>query len=99
MTAALGLFIAHALLQGADAATTIAILGRGGREANPAMRWLMRKLGLIPALAAAKLALCGAALWALGQPFAVPALAVLAAIQAVTVANNMLVLKDLRNRP
>ena len=59
MSLALGLFIALAALQAVDAATTLTVLARGGREANPAMRWLMRKLGLLPALVAAKMVLVG----------------------------------------
>ena len=47
----LGLFI---LLQIADAALTIKVLGLGGREMNKALRWLMVKLGVTPALAVLK---------------------------------------------
>lgn len=42
-------------LQIADCLTTIYILKRGGREANPFMNWLFDKIGIPAALAAMKL--------------------------------------------
>lgn len=44
------LLIALALLQALDAWTTWRILGAGGRELNPAMRWAMGAIGVVPAL-------------------------------------------------
>lgn len=45
----------------ADAATTVAALGRGAREANPVIRWLMDKLG--PGWVPIKLAPAAWACW------------------------------------
>lgn len=50
MTAAYALLIALALLQALDAWTTWRILGAGGRELNPVMRWVMAQIGVVPAL-------------------------------------------------
>lgn len=44
-----------AALQVADVTLTTLILRRGGRELNPAMRWLMDKLGTVPGLASGTL--------------------------------------------
>lgn len=59
MTALLAILI---LLQIADGLTTYAIIKRGGTERNPAVRWVMAKLGMIPALIAVKA-------WAVGLLF------------------------------
>ncbi len=52
----LALFLAFVLLQALDAYTTYRDLQLPGRfEANPVMRWLMIKLGVLPALVAVKI--------------------------------------------
>lgn len=48
------IFMALMLLQAADIYTTTRIIGTGGREINPAMAWLMRELGVMPALVVSK---------------------------------------------
>ena len=45
------------LLQVADAVTTYTVLDQGGRELNPVMRYVMDKMGMVPGLIVAKLAL------------------------------------------
>ena len=49
-----------ALLQVADVLTTHRALGRGLREANPVMRWLIARLGFWPAAAVKAAASMGA---------------------------------------
>ena len=48
------------LLQIVDVFTTRRILLAGGRELNPVMRWLVRKLGLMPSLITSKAAVFAA---------------------------------------
>lgn len=48
-------FVVLAILNILDAALTVVILDRGGRERNPPLAWLMTRLGIIPALALVKL--------------------------------------------
>lgn len=43
-----------AALQVADSVLTVLVINGGGRELNPVMRWLMERLGMIPALAVFK---------------------------------------------
>lgn len=50
-------FAIFVVLQGLDAYTTIRILGAGGREMNPVMRWVFARLGVAAGLAAAKVLL------------------------------------------
>lgn len=54
MTALLALFILFVVLQFADAATTLAVIKRGGKEKNPVMIYIMGKLGTNAALLATK---------------------------------------------
>jgi len=42
------LFIVFVLLQAADAVTTTIVLDKGGREANPVMKWLFDRFEVIP---------------------------------------------------
>jgi hypothetical protein len=51
------LFILIVALQAADAYLTFRILGTGGRELNPVMRFLMDRIGVRPGLIVAKAAL------------------------------------------
>lgn len=50
------LLILLAALQAADIYTTRRILLAGGREMNPAVRWLIGRFGLMPALIVSKAA-------------------------------------------
>jgi Domain of unknown function (DUF5658) len=43
-------FVALCILQILDIASTVGVLANGGRELNPLARWLMMRLGVIPAL-------------------------------------------------
>ena len=49
-------FALFALLSMADGAMTIYALKRGAAEANPVIKWLAKRVGIIPTLAAIKLA-------------------------------------------
>jgi hypothetical protein len=49
------LFLILVALQAADAYTTWRVLRAGGRELNPALRLLMDRIGIVPALAVVKL--------------------------------------------
>ena len=51
------LLVLFAALQVSDAVLTLLILRDGGRELNPIMRWLMNKIGIVPALVWVKLGL------------------------------------------
>lgn len=59
MSADTGALILFALLQVADIFTTWKVLSQGGRELNPVMAWVMGRLGVLPGLVLAKLALLG----------------------------------------
>jgi hypothetical protein len=48
-------YVALCILQILDIASTVGVLANGGRELNPVARWLMQKLGAIPALVIMKL--------------------------------------------
>lgn len=47
------------VLQVVDALTTIKILEKGGRELNPAMDWIFRKIGVLEGLFIVKTLICG----------------------------------------
>lgn len=90
--------IALILLQIADGLTTYAIIKHGGYERNPAVRWVMAKLGLIPALIAVKV-------WAIGLlfilyliPLGTYAMIPLALLYVWVVANNVRVYRRLTGR-
>lgn len=68
-TAILIMFGLFVLLQIVDAWSTVRGLQNGGREANPAIRWFMARIGILPALLlskAAVIALIALALWRYG---------------------------------
>ncbi|MFC2969352.1 DUF5658 family protein [Acidimangrovimonas pyrenivorans] len=48
------LALAVIALQIGDMTSTLGALRRGGREVNPLLAWLMRRIGVVPALIAAK---------------------------------------------
>lgn len=80
-----GLFVA---LSVADAITTYRALRRPGtREANPVMRWLFDRLGIVPALVATKAAAV-AAVWATMGVYSVWVLAGVNAAYAFVVWRN-----------
>ncbi len=58
------LIILFAILQLLDAALTVAVLRRGGRELNPVMRQAFDLVGVIPALLILKLGLVALVWWA-----------------------------------
>jgi len=53
-------------LQLADAVSTVLVLRNGGYEKNPIVAWVMRKIGVIPALLATKIPVTLACVWAMG---------------------------------
>ena len=75
-------------LQGADMTSTLGALRRGGREVNPVVAWLMRRIGQVPALIVAKSVGVALAvwLWTLGAALELWALAVL---YLLVVAHNL----------
>jgi len=64
MTPALYLAIAVTVLQAWDAYSTYKVLSAGGRELNPAMRWLMEQFGMVEALLLGKGAVVLVVWWA-----------------------------------
>ena len=78
-----------AALQVADVTLTTLILRRGGRELNPAMRWLMEKLGIVPGLALPKVVLIGVFCALMNYPGAGTAIALASALYAGVVAWNL----------
>ena len=86
------LLAALALLQLGDGWTTWRILAAGGQELNPAMRWLMDAVGVVPALAVKGVAVVVIAyLFFLPYPWA---LAAMAAVQIGVVLFNF---RSIRN--
>lgn len=71
-----------AALQVADSALTVLVINGGGRELNPIIRWLMDKLGMIPALAVTKAFLIAYLAWASIPALTIGACAVYAAVVA-----------------
>lgn len=90
----LHLFLILAALQAADMATTVGVLKRGGREANPFMAWVFSRVGTVPGFLATKTAFL-AVLWIYLDQVHLYAMAGLAVIYAVVVVNNAKVLKGL----
>ncbi|WP_440030312.1 DUF5658 family protein [Chromobacterium amazonense] len=86
------------LLQLLDVATTWHVIRRGiGREANPLLRAVMARMGILPSLLLTKCLLL-AACWWLRPPW--PAYALLAAIYLPVLINNFKVIQQGReNRP
>ena len=52
------LLFALILLQYGDVWSTWRVIGRGGRELNPLVAWLIARLGLMPGLLALKVPIC-----------------------------------------
>lgn len=58
------ILILFALAQVGDIVSTYLVISRGkGYEANPVMRWLIGKIGLLPGLIAPKLVAMGLFIW------------------------------------
>ena len=83
-------------LASADGLTTYKIIQAGGYEKNPVVRWLIEKMGLVPALVWSRLAVFAAG-YLLTLPVAgwygAAILAVLCAAFGWTVKNNLAVMK------
>ncbi|KIA82008.1 hypothetical protein QR66_01815 [Chromobacterium piscinae] len=92
------LMVLCVVLQLLDVATTWHVIRRSiGREANPLLRAVMARMGILPALLLTKLALL-AACWWLRPPW--PAYALLTAIYLPVLINNFKVIQQGReNRP
>ena len=80
------LFVLIVVLQVADAYLTSRILGAGGHELNPVMRLLMDRMGVMPGLVVAKVALSAMiGLFLRHQPLL---LALIAVLYGCVVVNN-----------
>jgi len=53
------LLILIILLQAADIYTTLRVLSQGGREMNKLLKWLMDRIGVLPALLVSKAVVIG----------------------------------------
>lgn len=85
----IALLILFAMLQIVDVWTTLRAFARNPTvyEANPLLRWLMRRLGPLPALVAVKLAIIGIMTWmGLSYPRETLALGIVGAACAAYVA-------------
>ncbi len=79
-------------LQLADIVTTwLALRGGAAREANPVVRWFIERLGLVPGLVAAKLALVAPVLAV--ATASTTALWLGIALYAAVIVNNIIVLR------
>lgn len=85
-------FIALMVLQLLDVYTTARVLTQGGRERNPALAWLMSKIGPISAMLLTKALFMSLLWWQLG---AAPAslLALFCGVYLVVVINNAKLIK------
>lgn len=81
-------------LQLGDYLTTTEILKRGGRELNPVMKWIMDKIGVIPALFFTKVVTI-MLIWELNVFWLTLALCL---FYMAVVGNNFMVLRKLRGR-
>lgn len=77
-----------------DAVLTVKVIRLGGIELNPAMRWLMNRIGVEVALFLTKV-LVFASIYEYG-PWPVETQGLLIALYVIVVANNIKVLKGLR---
>lgn len=91
MTALFALYVLLALL---DGWTTWKILGAGGRELNPLLRYLIERTNLMTALVISRIFLiaCGAAVLPLSWWWLGACAAILGAVQV----NNLLVMRRLK---
>lgn len=58
------IFLVFFVLQVGDYLTTVEILKRGGKELNPVMKWIIDRVGAIPAMFFSRVAIIGAVWWA-----------------------------------
>lgn len=80
-----------ALLQVADAVTTLKVLALGGREMNPVMAKLFDRFGAKPVLVLKAAAVSAVGLWLTDYPAVI---GLVIAFYVVVVANNLIALKD-----
>jgi hypothetical protein len=84
------LLILILLLQVADIYTTLRVLSQGGREINGLVKWLMDRVGVLPALLASKaVVIAGLVLLYFGADWIFcPVVGGLAVVYAVVATNN-----------
>lgn len=88
------LLIALGLLQLADIVTTLKLLGKGGRELNPFLRWLFEQIGTVPALIAVKSVFMAAVYMARDIPQVEWLMWLLIAFYLLIFWNNMKVIRN-----
>jgi hypothetical protein len=88
------LFVVFLMLIAADGWTTYRILRSGGRELNPVIKWLVERIGLLPALIVTR-AVGAGLVWSLVLGGAWYVIAVLDLIFAYTVYNNVMVMRKM----
>jgi len=92
------LFIVFVLLQAADAVTTTIVLDKGGREANPIMRWLFDKIEVIPTFIIMK-GIVIAVFWAYAETIPVWMWLAMIGFYGWVVYNNLGVIEKLQKTP
>ena len=93
MTPIQTLFAVLVALNIVDVYTTARALALGAREANPVMRKLMDRLGIVPALLLSKAVALGILWWQIDHPWMPYVLSALCALYVYVVANNMRVIR------
>lgn len=91
------LFVLFALLQLADAVTTIIVLDKGGREANPVMNWLFDKFEVIPTFIITK-GVVIALFWYYSEAIPLAVWLAMIAFYSWVVYNNLGIIEKLQNR-
>jgi hypothetical protein len=92
------LFIVFVLLQAADAVTTTIVLDKGGREANPVMKWLFDKFEVIPTFIITK-GVVIALFWHYSADIPVWLWLVMIGFYGWVVYNNLGVIEKLQKKP
>jgi hypothetical protein len=93
------LYVSMAALQALDAHSTMAALGRGGREANPVMRGVAGNRGAMLAVkagVAGSTILLAEKMWKRNRVAAIAMMAIVNAIDAAVVAHNYRVVRRLQ---
>lgn len=85
-------FAIFVILQVLDVLTTVYILDHGGRELNPALRFLMNKLGVKPALVLFKCLI----IYAFYTPMPDLAMQVVILFYVAVITNNFLAIRKLK---
>lgn len=91
------LFVLFVLLQVADAVTTTIGLDKGGREANPVLRWLFDKIGLAPAFMITK-GVVIVLFWHYAEAIPLAIWLAMIALYSWIVYNNLGAIEKLQNR-